>query len=257
MKQVDIKGWEQYQVTDDGRVWSKYYNKWLKPCVDRYGYPQIHIQQDGKLRVVPVHRLVAEAFIPNPDNKPCVDHINTEKTDNRVENLRWCTHKENCNNPLTKEHKSGNNHPLYGKHLSEETKRKMSETKKGKPSPLKGRKMSEFYCQKNREAQLKLYENGYVNPNKGKKKSEITKQKLREIERSEEWNRNISLAKKGKPNLKLRKKVLQFSKEGDFIREWDSVSEAQKEYNLSNGSIASVCNGKLKTTGGFFWRYAD
>lgn len=48
-----------------------------------------------------IHRVVAELFIPNPDNKKCIDHINTIRTDNRVENLRWCTIKENNNNPLT------------------------------------------------------------------------------------------------------------------------------------------------------------
>ena len=51
-----------------------------------------------------VHRAVAELFVPNPENKPCIDHINTNKHDNRAVNLRWVTYKENMNNPITKQH---------------------------------------------------------------------------------------------------------------------------------------------------------
>lgn len=56
---------------------------------------------DGDKKYISIHRLVAENFIPNPQNKPCIDHINTIKTDNRVDNLRWVTHKENMLNPIT------------------------------------------------------------------------------------------------------------------------------------------------------------
>lgn len=62
-----------------------------------------------KYKTYKVHRVVAELFIPNPEKKPCIDHINTIRTDNRTQNLRWCSYKENSNNPLTlKKYKKSN-----------------------------------------------------------------------------------------------------------------------------------------------------
>ena len=76
-----------------------------------------------------IHRAVAELFIPNPENKPQVDHINTDRLDNRAENLRWVTHKENCNNTLTKKHISESK---QGRVFTSEWKRKLSVAKKGR-----------------------------------------------------------------------------------------------------------------------------
>ena len=92
-----------------------------------------------------VHRLVAEVYLPNHDNKPCIDHINTNRSDNRVENLRWCTHLENSNNPLTKHKQTV---AKKGKPKSEETRKKMSESKKGKKHPMYGKHPSEETIQK-------------------------------------------------------------------------------------------------------------
>ena len=87
-----------------------------------------------------VHRAVAELFIPNPENKPEVDHINTDRHDNRAENLRWVTKKENANNTLSKINCSN---AQKGKVLSEDTKRKIGLAVKGRPGGFTGGHHSE------------------------------------------------------------------------------------------------------------------
>lgn len=73
----------------------------MKLSVDRKGYNRCYLSKNNKNYTKIVHRLVALAFIPKIKDKPCVDHINGIKTDNRVENLRWCTNKENVNFELS------------------------------------------------------------------------------------------------------------------------------------------------------------
>lgn len=153
-----LKVWE---VSNLGRV--KCNGEIVEPHIE-HGYPAY-----GKFYV---HRAVAELFIPNPENKTFVDHINTVKTDNRTENLRWVTHKENCNNPLTLKHISESSR---GRVHTAETKRKISEANKGKhckhlseehKRKMRGRHLSE-------ETKRKLSE-----ANKGKHLSEETKLKI-------------------------------------------------------------------------------
>lgn len=67
------------------------------------GYKHVRLYIDGKPKTFKVHRLIAKAFIPNPENKPYVHHINSTRTDNRVENLEWCTHSENSKYAAKKE----------------------------------------------------------------------------------------------------------------------------------------------------------
>lgn len=92
-----------------------------------------------------VHRAVAQSFIPNPDNKPCVDHIDGNKLNNHVNNLRWVTYSENNLNEITRKHRSES---MKGKIHSLETRKKMSESAKGKhsgeKSPMYGKKSTFF-----------------------------------------------------------------------------------------------------------------
>lgn len=89
-----------YEVSNFGNVKSLNYNKTkksklLKPCNDKYGYPTVVLVKDRKNKCMKVHRLVAMTFLPNPKNKPQVNHKNGIKNDNYVENLEWCTGSEN------------------------------------------------------------------------------------------------------------------------------------------------------------------
>ncbi len=89
-----IDGYNNYLISDMGRVKSLKTNRFLKP-VDRWGYNKVALFNKGKRKDINIHRLVAIHFIPNIDNKKCVDHINRNRKDNRVKNLRWATYSEN------------------------------------------------------------------------------------------------------------------------------------------------------------------
>lgn len=84
-----------YDVSDDGEVYSYTTDRILKHAIKRTGYHQVTLVRDGKMFYSSVHRLVAEAFIPNPEKKRTVNHIDGNKDNNSVSNLEWNTHKEN------------------------------------------------------------------------------------------------------------------------------------------------------------------
>lgn len=87
---------QKYEVNEAGEVRHVERKKVLKQKLDRYGYPTVVLSVSHNERQYPtVHRLVAEAFIPNPDNLPCVNHKDEDKTNNRASNLEWCTAQYN------------------------------------------------------------------------------------------------------------------------------------------------------------------
>ena len=159
----DVVGYEgYYQVSNLGRVRSldriasngrKIKGKILTTQVNTPPYyPRVSLSVNGKMKLVQVHRLVAQAFVynPDPEHKTQVGHKDESRTNNRADNLEWVTPKENSNMPLHRERVSKANE---GKVLSAETKSKLSLSQKGK---YKGEKNPFYNKHHTNEAKKKM-----------------------------------------------------------------------------------------------------
>lgn len=134
----DVKDYEGlYQVSNLGRVkrleWKRFsLGKWqtikekvLKQTIGTTGYWHISLNKNGSHNTYKVHRLVARAFIPNPDNLPCINHKDNNPLNNKVENLEWCTYKYNNN---YKDHNKKLSQSRLGKKASDETRQKLRDS---------------------------------------------------------------------------------------------------------------------------------
>lgn len=174
----DIKGYEGlYQVSNMGRVKSlervvfrgnghgkRILDEKILKLSSIHGYLIAFLFNGSKRKNYRVHRLVAQAFIPNPENKPEIDHINTIRTDNRVENLRWVTKKENILNPLSLEHRSGENHCRWGKFNE-----KCPTSKPVIQLSLKGKPIKEWSCATEAQRVLGIHQGNICGCCKGRK----------------------------------------------------------------------------------------
>ncbi len=141
----DIVGYEgYYQISSDGRVKSlrriviringvpqTWLERILDQTINKKGYPMISLSKAQVQRTFPVHRLVAKAFICNPDNKPEVNHKDWNKRNNRFDNLEWVTHKEQMehasrNGLLVKSEESKNRMREAKRSITKETRQRMS-----------------------------------------------------------------------------------------------------------------------------------
>lgn len=151
---MDIQEWKQikgyeglYMISDHGKVWSIKANKMLKPALN--GYPRkeylvVGLSKNGKSKTVRIHRLVAEHFVPNPHNKPDVNHEDGDKSNNRSTNLSWVTKSENVRHAF----KNGLN-----KVTREQLQNMFKKSSAALSTPcvqydLKGNKLAEFHCMK-------------------------------------------------------------------------------------------------------------
>ncbi len=130
---VGLEG--RYEVSNLGRVKTLHHMnssrvQIMKTEFNGEDYERVEFRVDGVRHKYAVHRLVAEAFVPNPESKPCVDHIDGNRRNNHACNLRWCTHQENMNYPGVRktmsDQRMGNKNHMFGKKMPKESCEKMS-----------------------------------------------------------------------------------------------------------------------------------
>lgn len=175
---LPIKDYPDYSISEDGQVWSNKTKKYLKPNYSSRGYASVELfNQNGSRRLL-IHRLVAEAFLPNPNNYPQVNHKDENPSNNNVDNLEWCTAKYNMN---------------YGDGA--------------KTRHLKIDYTKEIY-------KINARENG----------------------------------------KKVSVPVYMFTKQGAFIKKFNSIKEASIDTNIHYTNIIAASLGKRKRAGGYVWK---
>ena len=98
---MEIIDYPNYLIYDDGRVYSKYKNKFLKPRINiKNAYHSVGLCNNGKQKYFYIHRLVGLHYLEKIEGKDCIDHIDRDKSNNHVNNLRWCNHSENNINKI-------------------------------------------------------------------------------------------------------------------------------------------------------------
>ncbi len=277
-----IKNYENYFIYDNGDVLNTLTDKILKGSIGEHGYKYYRLSKEGKKKMFYAHRLVAEAFIENPNNLPVVNHKDGNKLNNNIENLEWVSYSQNSEHAhKTKLIKNRRESEYYTQPLDGEKWKKIpsfhySVSNLGRVKNdntnllLKGSLTCGYYkVRLSNNGQIKdiiinhlvycLFNNldkipeGYVIDHINGIKTDDRLENLRLITLSE----NVKAALyETKTNPSCRR-VLQMSLEDQPIQQFASCAEAARQLKLDKSTISKVCRGKNKSHGGFHFKYID
>ena len=272
-----VKRLSRYSVDSMGRR-VHYSEKILNTHISNTtGYLRVNLSKNNITESKFVHALIADAFIPNPSNLPCINHIDENRANSVLSNLERCTYSYNnlYGSAIQKRRATYlQNHPNVNVKHDIETQQKQL-----KKAPNKGRKFDNIQPKKHQKYVIKLNENGqeiaryksvseasvangfdrhYFSKNVNEEGYATIKGERYCVEKKE--NEYIPIGHKGpRPDLKGKcaKVICQYSKEGGFIREFASIKEAAAFLGVPKATpeISNCCNGKLKTARGYIWRY--
>ena len=235
---LDIDGYDgDYQISNYGRVKSKKNNneKILKYAIDGRGYSFVVLCKNGETKLFRIHRLVGEYFIPNPNNYLCINHKDENKTNNEVSNLEWCTHKYNAN--------YGTKTQRLKKSLHESTKNKKCVTQ----YDLQGNLVALYNG---------IREAGRVTNTESSSISEVCQGK-KITANGYIWRYQEDSFDKFVCSFTNKIEVYQYDKAWNFIKKFDSITQASNETKCDKACIIKCCKGKQETSLGYRWSYYD
>lgn len=167
-----------------------------------------------------LHRWVAELFIPNPENLPIVDHIDTNVHNNREDNLHWVTAKGNANNPISKKKLSDK---AKNRVMSEDVKKRISQKLKGRPSPMKGK----HHTEETKQNLSEIHKNQWLNSEYRQKVIDGVKIAL---DKPESKQKRSEMSKKNWGNPEYKQKQIEASK-----KNWETPEYRQKQIEARKG----------------------
>ena len=234
----DIKGYEGiYQVSDRGRIKSLRKKKYLKVWSTKQGYRYVVLNIEGKAYTTYIHQLIAQAFIPNPDNKDIVHHIDRNPENNSLDNLMWVTQQEHF--AIHDHSKKVYQYTIEGKYVGEYNSLKEAEFINGFPNGSIGKTCNENNKRKS------CY---------GYQWSFIKKEKLDPVETSD--NRRSKTLTNRKD---LSKPIAQYTYDlpCSLIKVWPSTMEIERKMGYDHRAISMCCTGKRKSAYGYQWSYFE
>ena len=243
----EIEEFPNYMISRFGQIYSKRVNHILQPLNNIDGYICYALMKNKKRKNVNVNRLVAKAFIPNPENKTSVIHIDGDYTNNIWTNLKW-GYRSDSDRFMTARKKCGdvkvNQYTLDGEFVASyngysEAERITHIDKCGISKCCQG---------------IQKFSGGYVW--KLDSSADNLAKAYRNKKRCENMFNNIKKIR-GKYVIGKNVEVNQYKPNGEFVARYDSISNAQRHTNIYATAIGQCCLGKLKSAGGYIWKYAD